>query len=104
MNIFSGDISTVVHHLLRSQNLPAMSLEQFVQEYDERTYRQPNIGSSSLHGLAPPCYVHIANPYRTIPEFYEYLRSVDLLNPERLRPGWDTYFMVSLSSFQFNLL
>lgn len=85
--------------LLSRQNLPNMSLERFVQEHDEWAYQQPFFGSSSLHGFARPCFVHVANPYTTIPEFHEYLKRVDLLNPERLRPEWDTYFMVSVLGF-----
>jgi len=37
----------------------------------------------------------ICNNFPTISSLYAYFDELDLLNEERLRPGWDTYFMVS---------
>ncbi|KAI8811903.1 cytidine deaminase-like protein [Cladochytrium replicatum] len=36
----------------------------------------------------------VYNTYRTIPEFFARLKALDLTNHERLRPGWDNYFMM----------
>jgi dCMP deaminase len=38
----------------------------------------------------------IMNNFASVDELEKYLGEVDLLNAERLRPGWDTYFMVCL--------
>lgn len=40
--------------------------------------------------------VHVANIFDSPQGLYSYLDDINLLNPERLRPGWDTYFMVSI--------
>ena len=46
--------------------------------------------------------VHIDNSFPTVAALYEHLDKLDLLNMERLRPGWDTYFMVSVSEETFS--
>ena len=38
----------------------------------------------------------MCNDYETRSALYDCLDGMNLLNEERLRPGWDTYFMVSL--------
>ena len=50
--------------------------------------------------------VHIVNSFESIPQLYEHLDELDLSNPERLRPGWDTYFMqlASLASLRSNCM
>ena len=50
--------------------------------------------SSSLHSLSDLVDLHIVNSFESIPALRTHLDTLDLLNPERLRPGWDTYFMV----------
>ncbi|KAJ9116417.1 hypothetical protein QFC22_004859 [Naganishia vaughanmartiniae] len=40
----------------------------------------------------------IMNNFASVDELEKYLSEVDLVNAERLRPGWDTYFMVCLSN------
>jgi hypothetical protein len=39
--------------------------------------------------------VKVDNCFPTIEGLWTYLESLNLLDEERLRPGWDTYFMVS---------
>lgn len=39
------------------------------------------------------CKVRILNHFSTLQDLHEHLFRLDLTNPERLRPGWDTYFM-----------
>jgi hypothetical protein len=35
------------------------------------------------------------NSFGSVSELYSHLEATDLLNPARLRPSWDDYFMVS---------
>jgi hypothetical protein len=39
--------------------------------------------------------VKVDNCFPTIEGLWAYLDTLNLLDEERLRPGWDTYFMVS---------
>jgi len=50
--------------------------------------------------------LHVANNFVTVPALYSHLDDINLLNPERLRPGWDTYFMTlaSLASHRSNCM
>lgn len=41
------------------------------------------------------------NNFTSVPELEEYLEEMNLLDGERLRPGWDTYFMVCPSVMLF---
>lgn len=43
--------------------------------------------------------VKVDNCFPTIEGLWTYLNTLNLLDEERLRPGWDTYFMVRLSSY-----
>jgi hypothetical protein len=43
--------------------------------------------------------VKVDNCFPTIEGLWTYLDTLNLLDEERLRPGWDTYFMVSPSPF-----
>ncbi|RUS30480.1 cytidine deaminase-like protein [Jimgerdemannia flammicorona] len=47
----------------------------------------------SVHTLTSLADLIILNPYLTLPPLHAHLLSIDLINPERLRPTWDTYFM-----------
>lgn len=71
-----------------------MSLEDFVEDNDRYVYGTGNITSGTLHGLSPLAHLHVLNSFGSISELHVHLESLDLLNPDRLRPGWDTYFMV----------
>lgn len=51
--------------------------------------------SPSLRAVLAYAQLHILNNFDTEEGLYRHLDTVDLLNAERLRPGWDTYFMVS---------
>ncbi|KAJ9099270.1 hypothetical protein QFC21_004151 [Naganishia friedmannii] len=48
----------------------------------------------------------IMNNFASVDELERYLEEVDLVNAERLRPGWDTYFMTlaSLASLRSNCM
>lgn len=41
--------------------------------------------------------IRVDNHYPTVEGLWHHLDSLDLMDEERLRPGWDTYFMVSPS-------
>lgn len=40
--------------------------------------------------------VHVNNSFDSLSALYSHLDDVDLMDVERLRPGWDTYFMVNI--------
>lgn len=50
-----------------------------------------------LRALMSHAHLTIMNSFETIAELEIHLDEVNLLDSERLRPGWDGYFMVSLS-------
>ena len=51
-------------------------------------------------------HVHVVNSFETISGLYDHLGEMNLLDGERLRPGWDTYFMqlASLASQRSNCM
>ncbi|KAJ1969730.1 hypothetical protein IWQ62_000432 [Dispira parvispora] len=92
------------------------NLEAFIAEYDQNQFvswsdKKDHFVDSSSN--APPLYkvvsqadVYVVNAYQTVKEFNDYLTSLDLLNGERLRPSWDTYFMLlsELASHRSNCM
>ncbi|KAI1789752.1 cytidine deaminase-like protein [Ganoderma leucocontextum] len=50
--------------------------------------------------------VHVVNAFQSVPAFRDHLEEINLLDPDRLRPGWDTYFMqlASLASHRSNCM
>ena len=76
-----------------------VSLEKFIFDHDTEVYgpQFPKVrtdGSSSIQELQRLVHLRIDNPFKSISEFHAHLDSLDLLNVDRLRPKWDTYFMV----------
>ncbi|KAG9013129.1 Deoxycytidine monophosphate (dCMP) deaminase [Tulasnella sp. JGI-2019a] len=77
-----------------------IKLEDFVVESDAHLFGHPG---SDTEGTAAPASLHdtlqstrhvsILNPYGTQKDLHHHLDSLDLLNEERLRPSWDSYFM-----------
>jgi len=84
-----------------------ITLEDFVREHDyhyygtsdasaetprkvtfERTAGRPAL--STLNGLVN---LHIVNSFDSMRTLHSHLDQLDLLDPERLRPEWDAYFM-----------
>ncbi|KAI0031424.1 cytidine deaminase-like protein [Vararia minispora EC-137] len=61
---------------------------------------------SSLSDLSRFVKVHIVNYFETLPLLYQHLDSLCLLDQDRLRPCWDTYFMMlaSLASMRSNCM
>lgn len=69
-----------------------LSLETFIDQHDNLL--SPRGTASDYRQTAALANVTIYNHYDSIARLYIYLDSVNLLNEERLRPGWDMYFMV----------
>ncbi|EKM61256.1 uncharacterized protein PHACADRAFT_204417 [Phanerochaete carnosa HHB-10118-sp] len=90
------------------------SLRTFVQEHDEHFYGPSDSTSQySQPATRPPLRtlhhlvsLYVINSFDNLEEFHRHLESLDLANPERLRPGWDTYFMrlASLASLRSNCM
>lgn len=95
------------------------SLEEFIHEHDLYFYgpqaldvslhKNPVVGTQdlpSLRSLDQMVNLRIVNSFPTVADLYDYLDDLDLTNPERLRPGWDTYFMqlASLASLRSNCM
>ncbi|KAG7890993.1 hypothetical protein KL925_002020 [Ogataea polymorpha] len=66
-----------------------ITLEQFALRSDE--YRFGNNGE--MLQILDQSEIRIINDGHTVQEFHDRLRSLNLLNQERLRPSWDAYFM-----------
>ncbi|PCH33888.1 hypothetical protein WOLCODRAFT_135374 [Wolfiporia cocos MD-104 SS10] len=99
-----------------------VSLEDFVRENDVLCYgKDTSIWQSprtitktlpdrsqedSLLSLASLYNLNIINSFDNIPAFHNHLEGLNLLDQERLRPGWDAYFMqlASLASQRSNCM
>ncbi|PSR76731.1 hypothetical protein PHLCEN_2v8328 [Hermanssonia centrifuga] len=96
-----------------------LSLDNFVQEHDLFFFgqRAPSVGRSNTKAAVTPSKpsfqslnhlvnLHLMNSFESISSLYRYLEELDLSDPERLRPGWDTYFMelASLASLRSNCM
>ncbi|KAI9292926.1 deoxycytidylate deaminase, partial [Neoconidiobolus thromboides FSU 785] len=53
---------------------------------------QPEV--CSLNEVMNYTDVSLFNPYTEKDSYYHHIKILDLLDPERLRPGWDNYFML----------
>ncbi|KAJ2545354.1 Deoxycytidine monophosphate (dCMP) deaminase [Coemansia sp. RSA 1933] len=60
----------------------------------------------SMRRALAGAHVSIANVFPTTVELHQHLRHLDLLNTERIRPSWDTYFMLlsELASHRSNCM
>ncbi|KAK4689951.1 dCMP deaminase, partial [Tremellales sp. Uapishka_1] len=86
---------------------PQLDLDAFIDQHDQLL----NGPSSSRHPmdlrrLTDLANLTIHNNFSSIPSFYIHLDHLNLLDEERLRPGWDTYFMTlaSLASHRSNCM
>lgn len=91
----------------------ADDLAQFALQSDESLYGvRPPTSAPLANGVAPntpgpspindlTSYVglSVVNNYDTLEALHVHLDRIKLDDPERLRPGWDRYFMVRLSPF-----
>lgn len=102
---------TVRHRRFESGNLSrdALSFENFVHLNDRCLYGallQEDLGTLSLgkyahhasndwnvHRIMAAASVHLLNAANSVNEFFIHLEKMNLTCWDRLRPGWDTYFM-----------
>jgi dCMP deaminase len=78
------------------------TLEEFVQEDDASVFKNISDAegkSSSLHGLTDLVNVQIVNSFTNTSLLHAHIDSLNLLDAENLRPGWDSYFMVGFPHF-----
>ncbi|KAH0372465.1 deoxycytidylate deaminase, partial [Aureobasidium melanogenum] len=71
------------------ENKEAPALDDFVLRNDEHLYDP----LSSLATLSSRAQIRILNPTTTIPQLQASLDALNLLDPARMRPTWDQYFM-----------
>jgi dCMP deaminase len=62
------------------------TLEDFIEQEDGNPFARP----TQLYGEIS---VSIYNNFPNLKELHEHLESINLLDPDRVRPSWDTYFM-----------
>lgn len=76
---------------------PELNLDAFIDAHDALLYtpgpRTPGEKTDVARVLAA-AHVAVNNHFGTVEELYNHLDQLDLLDDERLRPGWDLYFMV----------
>ena len=76
-----------------------MSLDKFVEDHDTSSFNstsnQDAISSAYLFSNRNVSHLNVINSFTSLWAFHDHLESLDVLNNERLRPGWDSYFMVS---------
>lgn len=79
-----------------------ISLEDFVSRSDAHLY-DPHGGFQPLISRAS---VRLLNTSSSLAHLYATLGKLDIPNPDRLRPGWDTYFMAlaSLAAHRSNCM
>lgn len=86
------------------------SLETFVQMSDAEFYGSAsNAGHMSYTGNGTVYHkasLRIINDQSNLEKFYTHLEDLDLVNPDRVRPSWDAYFMqlASLASLRSNCM
>ncbi|QRV80245.1 deoxycytidylate deaminase (dCMP deaminase) [Ceratobasidium sp. AG-Ba] len=85
-----------------------LSLEDFVQQSDvERFGPLTDSTHSPLNDILKALpHVSVTNNFASLPELHTHLESLALRSSERVRPGWDDYFMLlaSLASLRCNCM
>jgi hypothetical protein len=87
----------LLHRFRRS---PRSNLEDFVREDDVLVYGDTDEYTSftlPLCQLNENVKLQILNSFDNIPDLHAYLDRLNLLDPSRLRPSWDSYFMTLAS-------
>lgn len=91
---------------LTSRRRADLTLDAFVDEHDllmngpsrsndvplDILAKHPQTDFRRIQAVAT---LQICNDFPRVEGLWAYLDQLDLMNEERLRPGWDTYFMVS---------
>ncbi|RCI09282.1 hypothetical protein L249_1496 [Ophiocordyceps polyrhachis-furcata BCC 54312] len=70
-----------------------ISLDQFVARSDAQLYH----ATTGQQPLISRATVRLLNTSESLAHLYASLGKLDVTNPDRLRPGWDTYFMALAS-------
>lgn len=73
----------------RIRGEPSLDLAEFAERNDEQLY-DPSAGLQSLISKAT---IRLLNTSSSLAHLYATLGKLDIPNHDRLRPGWDTYFM-----------
>ncbi|KAL7926173.1 cytidine deaminase-like protein [Trichoderma austrokoningii] len=79
-----------------------ISLDEFVTQSDQHLYD----ATSGLQPLISRATVRLLNTSSSLAHLYATLGKLDIPNPDRMRPGWDTYFMAlaSLAAHRSNCM
>ncbi|TDL28036.1 hypothetical protein BD410DRAFT_340677 [Rickenella mellea] len=90
----------------RAQRTPSLTLENFVEQHDRYVHDQETTLLRIPNGPVAFAHLHIMNNFYAIADFHSHLEALDLTNPSRLRPDWDSYFMTlaSLASHRSNCM
>lgn len=64
-----------------------VSLKQFVELNDVVNFH------CGLYNASRSAHITLVNIFKTIPELHTALDALNILNQERVRPSWDSYFM-----------
>ncbi|KAI0348352.1 hypothetical protein BDW22DRAFT_1350540 [Trametopsis cervina] len=103
-------ILTRYRRTLRRTTHSELTLERFVADHDDYLYGgqfgTTSKGVSSLRNLQSLIDIQVNNSFDTVEGLHEHLGELDITNAERLRPGWDTYFMrlADLASLRSNCM
>jgi dCMP deaminase len=80
-----------------------ITLEQFVSQDDKAVHGYKTIHSSPETSLLQPTplndlrsliHLRVVNDFDSLDQLHTFLDDVNILDQDRLRPAWDTYFMV----------
>lgn len=96
------------HALLRRSRQTGLSLDAFIIANDADVYGRRRDATrrddmiengqveylSPLHVLQKYVTLHVVNNFDTVTALHSYLDEINLLDADRLRPSWDSYFMV----------
>lgn len=81
---------------------PSLTLDAFVDQHDASLHGSTGSATSTANGQPPDlarvlsaAALRISNGFSDLGGLYRHLDAVNLLDEQRLRPGWDLYFMVS---------
>ncbi|KAM0250718.1 hypothetical protein ACHAQJ_008471 [Trichoderma viride] len=86
----------------KQPELSTISLEDFVLRNDQHLYN----AATGLQPLISRATVRLLNTSSSLAHLYATLGKLDIPNPDRMRPGWDTYFMAlaSLAAHRSNCM
>ena len=75
----------------KKEEKETISLEEFVAAHDKRLFET----GADLTRLIEVAHTTVVNRFEGLNGLHAHLDQANLLDEERLRPGWDMYFMVS---------